>query len=101
MVAVVVGVILPGSDEESPQPGRQRPAEVLADNPSRPLNVRVDGTNNEGKVKVDQLSFDGFDGQRVPALLATPLDPANRRGCVIVQPQLGATKEAARGLWQG
>jgi fermentation-respiration switch protein FrsA (DUF1100 family) len=79
--------------------GDDHPTDPLSDDSDRPLDVRVLGTRTVGQVDAEKLDFAAADGQRVPALLARPLNGPST-GCLIFERGFGSRKEDAVPLWQ-
>lgn len=87
-----------GAEDSSAEAALAEPALFAYDRAGRlrPAVTRRRGTD---RVRVDELRFTSFDGERVPALLAIPRGRSGPMPCVIVQGGIGFTKDEARDFW--
>ena len=96
VVALLAG-LLAGCGGSSPP---EKVTDPFAYDRSAPLDTSVESLGPQGAVDVDKLTYTSFDGQRVPALLATPHGQPSS-GCLIYQGGVGQPKETAKAIWPG
>jgi uncharacterized protein len=72
-------------------------AEAPTYRPGLPLHAEVVDGGLDGSVRLERITYTSADGQRVPALFATPA-AGRPRGCLVYQGGFGQTKEQSRDL---
>ena len=78
----------------------QKALPTYSDDAARPLAVRTGGTQTLGGARLLHFSYLSANGQRVPALLFTPLraSVAHPAPCLVLLHGLGGSKETMAGL---
>jgi cephalosporin-C deacetylase-like acetyl esterase len=77
---------------------KPQPTDPFAYDRSKALRVKTVDLGRHGDVDLREVTYTTGDGERVPALFATPRRPI---ACLMYQGGLGSTKEQAAPVWTG